>query len=254
MASPAGIGRGAVGDRHRRAVRPCTGEGCRRTLAGVPTTSEALRASPTADRIRAERLIAVLRRVAPRDRLRHLVDDLAEAGVGVVEITFDGDGAAADLAACRAARPDLLVGAGTVRTTDQLAAAAAAGAAFIVSPLFDETVVAATLEAGLPVLPGAATPTEADRAWRAGATFVKLFPASSLGPAHVRELLGPLAEIELVPTGGIDATNAAAYLEAGAVAVGVGSALVRASPAERLAIVAAVRGAAGAPRPGRPGR
>ena len=76
-------------------------------------------------------------------------------------------------------------------------------------------------------MPGAATPTEADAAWRAGATFVKLFPGSSLGPSYVRELRGPLPEIETIVTGGVDGSNALAFLEAGAVAVGIGSALAR---------------------------
>ena len=87
------------------------------------------------------------------------------------------------------------------------------------------------------------TPTEIDAAWWAGATFVKLFPASSVGPGHVRELRGPLAEIELIPTGGIDASSAGAFLEAGAVAVGVGGAIVNGTDADRAAIFTAVRAA-----------
>jgi 2-dehydro-3-deoxyphosphogluconate aldolase / (4S)-4-hydroxy-2-oxoglutarate aldolase len=210
----------------------------------MATHAADLRHSAVSDRIRAERLIVVLRRVEPQERLLELVDDLAEAGVGIVEITWDSPSAAGSLAACGARRPDLLIGAGTIRTVDQLAAAQHAGAAFVVSPLLDEPVLAAALDAGLPVIAGGYTPTEIDRAWRSGATFVKLFPASSAGPAHVRELRGPLPEIELIPTGGVDGSNARAYLDAGAVAVGVGSAIVRASAAERLAIVNAVRGAA----------
>lgn len=203
-----------------------------------------LRASGVANRIRAHRLIVVLRRIAPRDGLVDLVVELAEAGATAFEITFDAPDAAGDLAACRAelaARGhEAIVGAGTVRDRHQVAAAAQARAAFVVGPVLDPDVVAAALEAGLPVIPGAYTPTEVDRAWRAGATFVKLFPASSLGPAHVRELRGPLPEVETIATGGVDATNARAFLDAGAVAVGIGSALVRATPAERRAIIEAV--------------
>jgi 2-dehydro-3-deoxyphosphogluconate aldolase/(4S)-4-hydroxy-2-oxoglutarate aldolase len=204
----------------------------------------ALRASATASLIRDRRLIAVLRRVTPRSALLAVVDELADAGVAAVEITLDAPSAAADLEACRShlerrgpAVP--IVGAGTVRSEAQLEAAAAAGAAFIVSPVFDPAIVDGALAHRLVVMPGAYTPTEVDRAWRAGATFVKLFPASSLGPAHVRELRGPFPEVELIPTGGIDASNARTFLEAGAVAVGVGSALVRARPSERRAIVEA---------------
>jgi 2-dehydro-3-deoxyphosphogluconate aldolase / (4S)-4-hydroxy-2-oxoglutarate aldolase len=93
-------------------------------------------------------------------------------------------------------------------------------------------------------VPGALSPTEVDAAWRAGATFVKLFPASSVGPTHVRELRGPIAEIELIPTGGIDGSSAGAYLAAGAVAVGIGGAIVNADADSRRALVAAVGTAA----------
>jgi 2-dehydro-3-deoxyphosphogluconate aldolase / (4S)-4-hydroxy-2-oxoglutarate aldolase len=202
-----------------------------------------LRHSAVSDRIRAERLIVILRRVEPRGRLLALVDALVDAGVQIIEITWDAPTAGEDLRACADRYPDLLVGAGTVRTIDQVTAATDAGAAFIVSPVLDDAVVTAALGFNMPVIPGAYTPTEIDNAWRSGATFVKLFPASSLGPAHVRELGGPLSEIEVIPTGGIDGSNAAAYLEAGAVAVGVGSAIVRAAAAERQAIVAAIRAA-----------
>jgi 2-dehydro-3-deoxyphosphogluconate aldolase/(4S)-4-hydroxy-2-oxoglutarate aldolase len=114
--------------------------------------------------------------------------------------------------------------------------------------VFDSKIAAAALEAGLPFVPGAYTPTEADAAWQAGATFVKLFPGSSLGPSHVRELRGPLPEIEVIVTGGVDATNAIEFLEAGAVAVGIGSAIVRASARERRALLAAIASAGAAGR------
>lgn len=205
----------------------------------MPADPTTLRAAPVAAAIRCTRLVAVLRRVEPRDRLLALVDDLIEAGVKVFEITFDSADAAADLTALRArVASDAWVGAGTVRTSDQLRAAIDAGADFGVSPLLDLTILAAALDAGLPFLPGAYTPTEVDTAWRAGATFVKLFPASSLGPSHVRELCGPLPEVETVVTGGIDHTNAASFLDAGATALGVGSALQRLDRDERRALVA----------------
>lgn len=203
-----------------------------------------LRRSPLSDRIRAERLIVVLRRVEPAERLAALVAELASAGARIFEVTMDAADPATALAACRRAAPtDALVGAGTVRTAAQLDAALAAGVDFGVSPVLDPELVATAVTAGLPFVPGAYTPTEVDAAWRAGATFVKLFPASSLGPAHLRELRGPLGEVEVIPTGGIDAGNAAGYLAAGAAAVGVGSAIVNADAAGRRAILDAVRGA-----------
>jgi 2-dehydro-3-deoxyphosphogluconate aldolase/(4S)-4-hydroxy-2-oxoglutarate aldolase len=199
------------------------------------------RTSAVADAIRAVRLIVVRRRVGPRARLLDLVDELADAGATIFEITFDAEAAADDLSAVRHHLADRTtptwLGAGTIRSTDDLGLAARAGATFGVSPVCDRAVLAAAHEIGLPFIPGAYSPTEVDAAWRAGAAFVKLFPASSLGANHVRELRGPLPEVELIVTGGIDASNAAGFLDAGAAAVGVGSALVRATPAERRALV-----------------
>jgi 2-dehydro-3-deoxyphosphogluconate aldolase / (4S)-4-hydroxy-2-oxoglutarate aldolase len=201
-----------------------------------------LRAGPVAAAIRRHRLIAVLRRIEPRERLLALVDELVEDGIHLFEITFDVPRAADDLAAVRGLVAEGCVGAGTVRTAAQVADAVAAGAAFAVSPVFDREVLAAALERGLPFVPGAFTPTEADAAWRAGATFVKLFPGSSLGPAHVRELRGPLPEIETIVTGGVDETNARTFLEAGAAAVGIGSALARMDRATRRQLALAAEG------------
>jgi 2-dehydro-3-deoxyphosphogluconate aldolase/(4S)-4-hydroxy-2-oxoglutarate aldolase len=215
-------------------------------LGRMTSEHEALRFGAVAAAIRTRRLIAVLRRIEPRQRLLALVDELIADGVTVLEITFDGADAAGNLAAVRARVADeaVVVGAGTIRTPDQLRAAHDAGAAFAVSPIFDPVVLAAACEARLPFVPGAATPTEADAAWRAGATFVKVFPGSSLGPGFVRELRGPLPEIETIVTGGVDGSNARAFLDAGAAAVGIGSALGRMSRAERVALVESAAGGA----------
>jgi 2-dehydro-3-deoxyphosphogluconate aldolase/(4S)-4-hydroxy-2-oxoglutarate aldolase len=211
----------------------------------VPVDVTNLRTGLTADAVRRERLIVVLRRIEPRSRLIDLASELADAGVHLFEVTLDGDDAADDLVAVREQVVDRggVVGAGTVRTAAHLDSAIAADAAFGVSPVFDPVIVEAALRAGLPFVPGASTPTEADAAWRAGATFVKLFPASSLGPSFVRELRGPLPEIETIATGGVEISNATAFLEAGAVAVGVGSAIVRATPAQRRDLIGAVASA-----------
>jgi 2-dehydro-3-deoxyphosphogluconate aldolase/(4S)-4-hydroxy-2-oxoglutarate aldolase len=200
-----------------------------------------LRSGPVATAIRAHRLIVVLRRVEPRERLLALVDELADDGVRAFEITLDAPPAVEDLAAVRTALSargeGILVGAGTILRREQLAAARNAGADFGVAPLLDLAMVRAAIDAGLPFVPGAMTPTEIGGAWDAGATFVKLFPASAVGPAFVRELRGPLPEVELVPTGGVDGTNASAFLEAGAAAVGIGGAITRADPEARRALV-----------------
>src|SRR4029077_3388451 len=135
---------------------------------------ERLRASDVAAAIRRERLIVVLRRVAPTERLVELVLSLADDGARIFEVTFDAPTAATDLVACREALARAngdacLVGAGTIRTSAALDSACGGGAQFVVSPPFDRTVVEAALRRGVPVIPGALTPTEIDGAWRAGA-------------------------------------------------------------------------------------
>ena len=213
-------------------------------LVPDPAAIAALRHAPVADLIRSRRLIAVLRRVEPRDRLLDLVVSLADDGVRMFEITFDAAEAGDDLVAVRhtlevAGVTDAWVGAGTIVTLDRLEDAVRCGAAFVVGPTLDVPIIERAVELGVAVVPGAYSPTEIALAWRGGATFVKVFPASSLGPSHVRELRGPLPDIELIATGGVDATNAAAFLAAGCVAVGVGGALVNGTAADRQAIVAA---------------
>jgi 2-dehydro-3-deoxyphosphogluconate aldolase/(4S)-4-hydroxy-2-oxoglutarate aldolase len=206
-------------------------------------TAVDLRQGGAAEAIRRHRLIVILRRVGSLDRLVALMGELADAGARVFEVTFD-DPAAAEglrLSAKRLARRrdgPFLIGAGTIRTADQLGAAHGAGAAFGVSPTFNRGVLEAAIAANLPFIPGAATPTEVEAAWECGATFVKLFPASSLGPSFVREMRGPMPEVELVPTGGINLENAREFLDAGAAAVGLGSALLRADPDQRRGLVA----------------
>ena len=196
-----------------------------------------------ADAIRPHRLVAILRRGEPRERLLTLVDELADAGVRVFEVTMDAAAGAEDLAAVRArldGREGALVGAGTILRPAQLDAALRVNADFGVAPVFDPRVMEPALEAGLPFVPGGMTPTEILLAWEAGATFVKLFPASAVGPSFVRELRGPLPDLALIPTGGIDAVNAASFLSAGAAAIGIGSALARADAATRRALVRSV--------------
>ena len=208
-------------------------------------TAVALRHGAAAEAIRRHRLIVILRRVGSLERVVALIEELADAGARIFEVTFDDPAAADALKASNerlARRVDgpFLLGAGTIRTEDQLRAAQAAGAAFGVSPTFNRVLVAAAIAAGLPFIPGAATPTEVETAWDAGATFVKLFPASTLGPSFIRELRGPMAEVETIPTGGISAGNAQQFLDAGAVAIGIGSALLNANRDQRRSLVAAV--------------
>ncbi|HEX4679297.1 MAG TPA: bifunctional 4-hydroxy-2-oxoglutarate aldolase/2-dehydro-3-deoxy-phosphogluconate aldolase [Gaiellaceae bacterium] len=187
------------------------------------------------DRIRSERLVAILRRV---DDLDARVAALADAGVGVIEITLDDPDALGAIERARG-RGDVTVLAGTVRRAEQVDAAVAAGAEAVVGPGLVGSVVERAAELGVPAIPGALTPTEIEAAWAAGAALVKLFPGVLGGPRYVRDVLAPLADVPLLVTGGVDAQNALAFLDAGAVAVGVGSALD--DPDEARRVVAALR-------------
>jgi 2-dehydro-3-deoxyphosphogluconate aldolase/(4S)-4-hydroxy-2-oxoglutarate aldolase len=176
------------------------------------------------------RVIAIIR-LPSADGVVRAGELLAGAGVTAVEVTLTTPGALSALPALRAALPaSCLVGAGSVRTAEQSIAAARAGAQFLVTPTFRPSVIAAT---GLPVVCGALTPTEIEAAQEAGAALVKVFPASAFGPGYLREVLAPMPELRLVPTGGVTPESVAAYAKAGAAAVGVGSALVDANVVAR---------------------
>ena len=130
-----------------------------------------------------------------------------------------------------------MVGAGTVLNEEQLTAACRAGASFLVSPHTDVSLLALAREHKVPFLAGALTPTEVVRAYQAGATCVKLFPGSAVGPGYLKALRGPLPHIPLMPTGGVDEKNLGEWLSAGAVAVGMGGNLATASPEHRVSNV-----------------
>lgn len=151
---------------------------------------------------------------------------LCGAGVRLVEVSLTTPGAVDAIAQVRAeAPPDVWVGAGTVLTARDVADVVAAGASFVVTPALAESVDAA-VAAGLPVAAGAFTPSEAVAAVQRGADVVKLFPASALGASYLRALRDPLPDVPFMAVGGIGADAARAFLEAGAVAVGVGGPLL----------------------------
>ena len=205
-----------------------------------------LRNGTLANAVRSERIIAILRRVEPQAALFALVDELADAGVRIVEITFDSPTAADDLRALRDRldqRGDgpFFLGAGTLLRQEQLDAAINAGAQFCVSPVLEFDLLRESVAAGVPFTATGMTSTEMWLAWNAGATFLKLFPASAVGPQFIRELHGPLPDIQVVPSGGVDGSNARAFLDAGAAAVGLSGALVRATSEERRALIASLR-------------
>ncbi len=171
-------------------------------------------------------------RGCPPDRVADLVGSAVAQGIGVVEVTLDSPAALDQIRTLSRTFPDVVVGAGTVTRPDEVAAAVDAGARFVVGPVVRPGVITACTQRDVPCIPGAATPTEILDAWEAGATAVKVFPAAPLGgPAFLRALRAPLGGPPLVPTGGVRWEDAAAYLEAGAVALGVGGGLF---PAEAV--------------------
>jgi 2-dehydro-3-deoxyphosphogluconate aldolase / (4S)-4-hydroxy-2-oxoglutarate aldolase len=175
-------------------------------------------------RLADAKLVAVLR-VSSAELVEPAVDALVAGGVRAVELTFTTPGVAAELAATRQRHPDVLLGAGTIRRLDEVAAAAEAGADFLVMPHLDRDLLLECLATGLPSMPGVFTASELAAALGAGAEVVKLFPAGTGGPAHMRALLGPFPGVPVVPTGGIGLDDAATWLAAGALAVGVGGEL-----------------------------
>src|SRR5437879_2106472 len=152
---------------------------------------------------------------------------LADGGVNVVEITMTVPDALDVVRQVRRALGDrLLLGAGTILDPETARAALLAGAEYIVAPTVNLEVIRLCRRYDKVVIPGAFTPTEILTAWEAGADIVKVFPAEVVGPAFFKALRGPLPQIRVMPTGGVDLTTAAAFLQAGACCLGVGSQLV----------------------------
>jgi 2-dehydro-3-deoxyphosphogluconate aldolase / (4S)-4-hydroxy-2-oxoglutarate aldolase len=166
---------------------------------------------------------------------------LVAGGLTIIEVACTTPGAPAAISALRAQFPDAIVGAGTVLDSAAAFTAISAGAQFLVSPAVVEEVLRAGHRHGLAVLPGAATPTEINLAMELGADMVKLFPAGALGLEFMRSVASALPHVPFVPTGGVTASSAPDWIDAGAVAVGVGGGLTRGDPAgireraERLA-------------------
>ena len=188
---------------------------------------EPFRRPPIPEAIQAGRVIAIGRRLEPSSILQ-VAEALVAGGVRAFEITLDSPEAIAAIGALgqRYSDGSLLVGAGTVLDVASATRAVEAGARFLVSPHTDVDLLRWSVGQGIPIFPGAFTPSEIMAAWRAGASAVKLFPASAVGPAYIREVRGPLANVPLIPTGGVTADNAAAFLAAGAFGVGVGGWLI----------------------------
>ncbi|WP_428938222.1 bifunctional 4-hydroxy-2-oxoglutarate aldolase/2-dehydro-3-deoxy-phosphogluconate aldolase [Fontivita pretiosa] len=171
-------------------------------------------------------VVAVIR-AKSKEQLIDITNALLEGGVISIEVTMSTPKAIAgieELADKFGERA--IVGVGTVLDAATARDAIAAGAQFVVSPITDPEIIATTIRYGKISIPGAFTPTEILRAWTLGGDVVKVFPATALGPQYFKDLLGPLPQLKLTPTGGVDVKTTPAWIKAGAVCVGAGSALV----------------------------
>lgn len=183
-------------------------------------------ASDTLSRILDCGIVAVVRSEKP-DQLIQVVQALAKGGVTAAEITFTVPDADRVIREVRNALGDKIVlGAGTVLDTETARTAILAGAEYLVTPCLNLDVIKMCKRYGKVIMPGSFTPTECLTAWEAGADVVKVFPADIVGPGFFKAMKGPLPQLRLMPTGGVDLTTAESFLNAGACCLGVGSSLV----------------------------
>ncbi|HEX8235790.1 MAG TPA: bifunctional 4-hydroxy-2-oxoglutarate aldolase/2-dehydro-3-deoxy-phosphogluconate aldolase [Abditibacteriaceae bacterium] len=173
-----------------------------------------------------QKIVAIMRGTAPQ-HIDATADALVDGGIRLLEVTLNTQNALQAITRWReryAGRA--CIGAGTVLDVEMAQQSLDAGAQFLISPNFDEDVVKLGTNNGVDVWPGVMTPTEMVRAWKAGANAVKVFPSATLGPNYFKEVRGPLSQIPLIATGGINLENMTEFLRTGAVAVGVGGSLV----------------------------
>jgi 2-dehydro-3-deoxyphosphogluconate aldolase / (4S)-4-hydroxy-2-oxoglutarate aldolase len=177
------------------------------------------------------RCIAIVR-AGSADEAIAMGGALAGAGIEVVEVAYTTPNAATAIASLCSAYPAATVGAGTILDAAAAYTAVEAGARFLVSPIIAEEVLRAGHRYGTAVIPGACTPTEIQTAMELGADAVKLFPASAFGTGYLRAVATALPRVPFVPTGGVTVANARSWLDAGAMAVGMGSDLTAGTPAQ----------------------
>ncbi|WP_096188050.1 bifunctional 4-hydroxy-2-oxoglutarate aldolase/2-dehydro-3-deoxy-phosphogluconate aldolase [Evansella halocellulosilytica] len=173
-------------------------------------------------------IVAVVRRVDP-DKVPFLVKALINGGVSSIEITMDSEKARDKINELKEAYGDTVaIGAGTVLEKSQAKEAIMAGADFIFAPTLNREVIEYTKQEGKIMIPGVFTPTEIYNGYKWGADILKVFPANILGPQFFKDVKGPMNDIPMMPTGGIDLDNIEKYIEVGVVAVGVGGSLLKA--------------------------
>lgn len=186
-----------------------------------------LKASDIVQQVESTGLVAIIR-AQSSEELVQVVGALRRGGLRCIEVTMTTPNA---LDVIRTARREIgdeaAIGVGTVLDPETARSAILAGAQFVVAPIVDLATIEMCRRYSVPVVPGAFTPTEIVRAWQAGADFVKVFPTGSVGPQYIRDLRGPLPQIKMIPTGGVQLDNLAEFVKAGAAALAAGSALVR---------------------------
>ncbi|HEY9671408.1 MAG TPA: bifunctional 4-hydroxy-2-oxoglutarate aldolase/2-dehydro-3-deoxy-phosphogluconate aldolase [Waterburya sp.] len=171
--------------------------------------------------LQQHRLIAVIR-ASEQSLGWQMAQAVAVGGLSLIEITWNSDRAPELISQLRSELPNCMIGTGTLLNVEQLQQAIEAGAQFLFTPHVNLTLIAAAVKAGVPIVPGALTPTEIVTAWEAGASGVKVFPIQAVGGAsYIKALQGPLGHIPLIPTGGVTRENAQELIKAGAIAVGL---------------------------------
>jgi 2-dehydro-3-deoxyphosphogluconate aldolase/(4S)-4-hydroxy-2-oxoglutarate aldolase len=181
---------------------------------------------PTVEQVEQAGIVAVIRLKEP-EKVRAVVDALAEGGIRALEVTMTVPGAVEIIRTLAPTMPSGFVfGAGTVVDAETVHRVVDAGAQFVVSPVFRRAVIEACQARNVASMPGCLTPTEILDAWDAGADIVKVFPATTFGPGYLKDVRAPLPQVKLMPTGGVTVENAGDWIRAGAVAVGVGSSLL----------------------------
>jgi 2-dehydro-3-deoxyphosphogluconate aldolase/(4S)-4-hydroxy-2-oxoglutarate aldolase len=176
--------------------------------------------------IEQTRIIAIVRGVEEQ-HIADVAQALLDGGVRVMEITLNTPGAPEMITKLQKQFGDnMYIGAGTVLDMDDAKKAIEAGASYLVTPNMDVDVIHYAVEQSIPIFPGAMTPTEIVKAWKAGATAVKVFPGASLGLGYIKELQGPLNHIPMVAVGGVNEDNIAQFILAGCYGVGIGGSLV----------------------------
>jgi 2-dehydro-3-deoxyphosphogluconate aldolase/(4S)-4-hydroxy-2-oxoglutarate aldolase len=190
------------------------------------SSDRAERRASIAARIEELGVVAVVRMKDP-DKVHAIVDALAAGGLRALEVTMTVPRAVELIGELSATLPEgFLLGAGTVVDARTARAVIDAGASFIVGPVFRPEVIAACHDRDVPAIPGCFSPTEILAAHDAGADLIKVFPATALGPQFIKDVRAPLPQVKLMPTGGVTVENAGDWIRAGAVAVGIGSALL----------------------------